>query len=267
MHLKLGQKIIDKIRGKHKKEIEYTEIEYNNVLNFFKYYQGFRNSYTCSKIICIEESKCNFLKDLCYKNRDLGMYYFEADADPQKYMADYIKNNTSIDNLSTILEIGPGNHPIFDFQEYVNWYGTDINYLDTNQIDFNGRLWANNKYPTDKMFNYGWENLSEIKKQYNDKFDFIVSSHSYEHVFEPIKSLIEASKILKDDGSIVLFVPDGFSDEPAARGEMTHTLYLVPKMIEEFFMYAGAFYDLKIETFRPNYDYVIVAKKRGNNVK
>ena len=44
---------------------------------------------------------------------------------------------------------------------------------------------------------------------------------------------------------------------------MTHTLYLVPQMIKEFFEYSNVFYDLNVETFRPNYDYVITAKKRS----
>jgi SAM-dependent methyltransferase len=64
------------------------------------------------------------------------------------------------------------------------------------------------------------------------KFDLLVASHSYEHVFKPIQSLIEAAKMLRSGGVLVLFVPDGFSDEPAARNEPTHTLYIVPDMIK-----------------------------------
>jgi hypothetical protein len=58
-----------------------------------------------------------------------------------------------------------------------------------------------------------------------------------------------------------MFVPDGFSDDPASRCEMTHTLFLVPQMIEEFFACAGGFQDLKIASFRPNYDLVVSAAR------
>ena len=67
--------------------------------------------------------------------------------------------------------------------------------------------------------------------------------------------------MLKNGGYIVLFVPDGFSDDPSARNEMTHTLYLVPEMINEFFLYSNVFAKPTIETFRPNADYFIIAQK------
>lgn len=262
MRLPLVQEIIDKIRRKKQTADYFNEDEYNMVLDFFKNHQDFRNEHTCSIATGIEKTKCKFLKELCYKNRDLGMYFFEANADPQKYMAEYIIKNTKIDEKSKILEVGPGSCPVFDFKDYKNWFGIDKNYLESNSIDFNGHNWARNKYPEDKIFKYSWENISEIKKKNLNDFDIVVASHSYEHVFEPIKSLLEAADVLKKDGYLILFVPDGFSDEPAARMEMTHTLYLVPKMIEEIFYYSKAFHNLKIESFRPNYDYVIVAQKK-----
>ena len=55
-----------------------------------------------------------------------------------------------------------------------------------------------------------------------------------------------------------MFVPDGFSDEPAARGEPTHTLFVVPSMIEEFIATAGGYERLSVESFRPNYDIAIL---------
>ena len=69
--------------------------------------------------------------------------------------------------------------------------------------------------------------------------------------------------MLKDMGILVLFVPDGFSDDPNTK-DPTHTLYVVPGMMEEFFEYAGGFRDITIEKFRPNADLVITAIKDSN---
>ena len=266
MAFKLGQKIIDKVRKKDKEiTFSYTEDEYKKVLDFFKYHQNFRTLNECAKITGIDIDKCGYLKRVCYDNRDLGMYYFEADAEPHKYMREYILKNTEVNKSSKILEIGPGNCPIFDYGDYVNWYGADKNFDSSdNEINFNGKKWAHNKYPEERIIPLGWENISQAVN-FNDNlknFDLIVSSHSFEHVFTPVKSLIEASKLLKDNGLFIMFVPDGFSDEPAARSDMTHTLYLVPDMIKEFFSYANTYKDLKIEVFRPNYDYVVVARRK-----
>jgi SAM-dependent methyltransferase len=245
--------------------IHISQEEKNKCLDFHINYNGFRTISNCVLITGIEEHKVRNIKESLYKERAIGCYYFEADVPPHKYMRDLIKRKIG-DNLSTeslILEIGPGDNPIFPFSDFINWYGVDQNY-NGNEINFNGNRWASEKYPSDRIFNGDWENISKIEglKQFHNKYDLVVASHSYEHVIKPIQSLIEASIMLKPGGYLILFVPDGFSDDPSARDEMTHTIYLVPDMINEFFSYSGKFTDPIIETFRPNADYFIMARKK-----
>lgn len=267
MRIKIIQKIIDIIRNKRKiNDIKYipTKDEYNSVLNFFLNYQSFRTIYDCSVETGLDIDKCEKLKKLLYQDRKLGMYYYKENADPQPFMFEYIKK--LIPQFSydlNIAEIGPGRLPIIADKKYINWVGIDYNFKN-GHIDFNGRIWEINNYPTNNVYQGSWEDCSTIKELQNkiNTFDFVIGSHSFEHVFKPIESLNKAAELLKPNGYIVLFVPDGFSDEPAARSEMTHTLYLVPDMIKEFFQYSGKYKNLKIETFRPNYDYVIVAQKK-----
>jgi len=160
---------------------------------------------------------------------------------------------------SAILEIGPGEHPLFPADAYRNWIGVD-KYFEHGKIRFKNLDWQNRNL---NIVQGSYENLSEIEalRPQTGRFDLVCGSHSYEHVFKPIGSLIECRKMLKPGGGLALFVPDGFSDEPASRNEMTHTLYLVPAMIEEFFHHAGGYCDLQVKTFRPNADYMITARK------
>ncbi|UQZ91024.1 hypothetical protein C4J81_18095 [Deltaproteobacteria bacterium Smac51] len=251
-------------RGKRKKASGINIEAYDKVLNFYKNYQDFRTDYACHKETGLPIELCRDIKHKLYKDRQLGMYYFEADADPQKYMFKYIKQSVQgLNDDSYVLEIGPGEKPVFQKNCYRNWYGADKN-LCEDQIKFNGREWDTLKYPTSNIYQATWEDFCDVEpfKNMHGKFDLVVASHSFEHVIKPIKSLKNAAKMLTSGGSLVLFVPDGFSDEPAARLEMTHTLYLVPPMINEFFDYAGDFNKCIVKSFRPNYDYAIVAQKK-----
>ena len=113
------------------------------------------------------------------------------------------------------------------------------------------------------IFTGGWENISEVVNRDIDikEYDLVCGSHSYEHTFKPITALKEANKVLKTNGYLVLFVPDGFSTWQG-NYDRTHTLYLVPDMIKEFFTYAGGYDLLVCEQFRVNMDLVIVAMKK-----
>ena len=69
-----------------------------------------------------------------------------------------------------ILEVGPGNSTIFDPSVYYNWFGVDKNYTG-EQIEFREKIWGKN-YPKDRMFNGGWENLSDVFDV--NMFDFVI---------------------------------------------------------------------------------------------
>lgn len=232
------------------------------VLDFFCNHRDFRTLSSCAKHTGLDIELCKHIKHHLYLQRKLGLYYFEAGVPPQKYMRQYILNNfPEITADSYILEVGPGENPMFPIAEYQNWYGVD-KYLQDGMIDFKEQAWAKDLYPVDRILKGGWENLSDACASVGvkDSFDIVVGSHSYEHVFKPIQSLIEANRMLKPGGILVLFVPDGLTDDINTK-DPTHTLYIVPEMMEEFFQCAGGFKDILIKPFRPNADLVITAVK------
>ena len=237
--------------------------EINAVLDFFTGYEDFRSLSACARYTGLDMNLCGQIKHHLYRERKLGLYYFEADVPPQKYMREHIlKKFPMVTRDSFILEVGPGEYPVFPIPNFQNWFGVD-KYFQDGVINFKEQLWAKDKYPKERLIKGGWENLSEIFKstKLTGMFDLVVGSHSYEHVFRPIQSLVEANKMLRPGGILVLFVPDGLTDDINTK-DPTHTLYLVPEMIEEFFYYAGGYTDLSIERFRPNVDLVITAIKQ-----
>jgi len=241
-------------------QLQIEEEHYLKIYEFFTSYKGHRLIPTCAKVVGLSEEICTVVKNHLLEQRLIGGYYFQSKVPPQRYMYLYI--NAILGDIPldlSILEIGPGDHPIFEPYLYPNCYYVDKNF-DGEVIDFKGKIWAKN-YNTDRLTEGSWENLSDIFDE--ETFDIVVSSHSYEHVFKPITALKEAWKVLKPDGHMVNFVPDGYSDEIASRAEMTHTLYIVPDMMNEFFHYAGGFKKIKIEQFRPNYDIVVTAQKEN----
>jgi SAM-dependent methyltransferase len=242
--------------------IKNKEAKIKIVHDFFCNYNGFRSLTDCAKYTGLNIWLCAAIKEYLYEKRMLGLYYFEGNAPPQKYMREYIlKKFPQINTNSYILEVGPGENPLFPIAQYKNWYAVD-KYFEDGAIKFKGLNWAKNKYPTERIFLGTFEDLNEIfePKGLSGKFDLVVASHSYEHVFRPIESLKQANKLLKARGGICLFVPDAFTDDPSTK-DPTHTLYLVPEMIEEFFHYAGGYKEIIIEPFRPNADLVITAIK------
>jgi hypothetical protein len=255
-----------KLAGKDMRVKTYPEADLEQVRTFFCSYNDFRTLSACSKETGFSVEYCAELKAVLYRQRRLGGYVFEADAPPQKYMRRWIlEKYREINANSCILEVGPGEHPVFPPEEFPRWFAVD-KYYEEGVIAFRGLDWARDKYPRGRICRGGWENLGESAAALGvaGACDLLVASHSFEHVTRPIAALIQARQVLRPGGQLVLFVPDGFSDEPAARGEPTHTLYLVPDMVREFFGYADGFADLSVEPFRPNYDLVISATRSGS---
>ena len=202
---------------------------------------------------------CNEAMRYLFNTRKMGAYYFEADANPQKYMQKYIlKHISSINKNSRILEVGPGNLPLFYENDYPYWYGIDYNNRD-GIINFSGNIWGGFY---SHLYTGNWDEISTVVDREIEikKFDLVCGSHSFEHCFKPITALKEAGKVLVEGGHIVLFVPDGFSTWQG-NYDRTHTLYLVPDMIKEFFNYAECFRLVKCEQFRTNMDLVVIAQK------
>lgn len=247
------------IRNRCKKE----EIE--QIYKFYTNYDGYRTDFMCSQVTGYSEEKCRRVQNALLKQRKLGAYYFAKDEPPQKYMRKYIlKKWPEITSQSAILEIGPGNNPLFSEKEYLNWYGLDKGYVKNNDggtIRFHEYDWGKGKYT--RLYQGSWENISLAcsENAIGQAFDLVCGSHSYEHTSKPITALREAGEVLKRGGLLIMFVPIGYSLDNGNK-DFTHTIYLVPEMIEEFFKEADCFTELHYETFRPNLDYVITARKR-----
>ena len=269
----------------------------NKVYGFFSHHNGFRVPYRCSEETGIDVKKCEYLKRYLYEKNKLGGYALGTYSH-QEYMRERILNKfPSLSKNSLILEIGPGGTPVFPLDDFPNWYGVDKNLDDAGCIHYHKNFkkikWENPNYALARIIRGEWENLSSvirgvkpcgaslfvepaslrvagssslaaIKKEPGllGTFDLVVASHTYEHVFKPIQCLKEAALCLKKGGIIALFVPNGYSDDPAFRTEITHTLFLVPDMIREFFDYSDSFTDVMIENFRPNFDVFISAVKK-----
>lgn len=232
-----------------------------DVYRFCKEAQMLRTAENCSDFYKgkYSVSDCQEAIRYLFNTRKMGAYYFEADADPQKYMQEYILKTIPIINYnSKILEVGPGNLPLFYEKEYPNWYGIDY-YNQDGIINFSGNKWGGFY---SHLYTGGWDNLKLIVDREIEikNFDLVCASHSFEHCYRPITALKEAGKVLTDGGYLVLFVPDGFSTWQG-NYDKTHTLYMVPEMIKEFFYYAGCFKLIICEQFRVNMDIVIVAQK------
>jgi len=262
MLLKLKKRLqhsIDKIQLKNRVE----EIE--KVLDFYRSYQDFRLIDACARVTKLPKNLCIQIKRYLYSTNQLGNYYFDRSKPPQVFMQDLIlKTYSNINKHATILEIGPGANPLFHVSSFKNWYGVD-KYYENNIINFKDLKWSNPNIDSDRIFRGGYESLTEIDEIKHIQFDLVCGSHSFEHVTQPLKSLKECHAKLKPGGKIALFVPDGFSDDSSSRNEMTHTLYLVPDMIKEFFEAVGGYSDVNISSFRPNADLFITATKKLNS--
>lgn len=233
----------------------------DDVYEFCKNAKMLRNAHNCAKYYNnkYDEDDCRAAIQYLFNTRKMGAYYFEKNADPQKYMKKYILEKIpSIDAQSCILEMGPGNLPLFAENEYINWRGIDYNNKE-GIIEFSGKNWGGFYQ---HIFTGGWDNISEVVQAEIDlkKYDLVCGSHSFEHCFKPITALREVTKVLKPGGHLAIFVPDGFSTWEG-NYDRTHTLYMVPDMVEDFINSAGGLELLICEQFRINMDLVVIAQK------
>jgi SAM-dependent methyltransferase len=239
----------------------FTSQEQYAVEQYYREYQGFRSLEACVEQTGFTLEKCSKIKQYLYKKHLLGNYYFKANTPPQSFMRERItKAFPQITNDSLILEVGPGDLPLFPPKEYRNWTGCDP-FWDGEAIHFRQMNWAKGRYPQGKMRCGSWENLSETYPNLVGKIDIVAGSHSFEHSSRPISALREAARMLKHGGILALFVPDGFSEDPSNQ-DPTHTIYVVPGMLEEFFSCVGGFEQIQIEPFRPNADLFVSAIRK-----
>ncbi|WP_138708201.1 class I SAM-dependent methyltransferase [Desulfocurvibacter africanus] len=244
----------------------YVESRYGNkvidsIEQFYKNWQGYRSIEACEEQTGIDSKGCRFIKAYLYQKRRLGNYFFEADSPPQKFMRHaIIAQFPSIGPSSKILEIGPGNYPLFPPEDYPGWYGCDP-FFDGEAICFRHHVWAKGRYCRERMRRGSWECLANTYPEKLQSFDLVTGSHSYEHTSRPLTAIRQAMSMLKPGGILAIFIPDGYSNDPSNQ-DPTHTFYATPELLEEFFSYAGGFENISIRSFRPNADLFVSAIRK-----
>ena len=125
---------------------------------------------------------------------------------------DYVRNDILKKN-DRILEFGPLNRPIAFKDQYKNVY-----YADIRSTDDIKKLYTSNDYLSatgitidvndivgiDYVITDSYENTFQKEK----KFDAIILSHVVEHIPDIINFFDDISKIIKDDGKLVIIYPD-----------------------------------------------------------
>lgn len=236
----------------------------SDIIRFCEEAKMLRNSSNCYRFYRgkYSENECDQAMFYLARTRMMGAYVFGTTQDLQPYMQRYILEKfPEITSESRIMEVGPGNLPLFDEEQFINWCRCDLNYdAQEDEILFAGKVWGKNKY--DKVYQGSWEDVDQVceKNNLGSQFDLVCGSHSFEHCTKPITALTNAAKILKTGGKIVLFVPDGYSNW-GGNYDCTHYIYMVEDMALEFFHYAGGFKNVECRQFRRNMDLVITAEK------
>jgi SAM-dependent methyltransferase len=122
-------------------------------------------------------------------------------------------NAIEIDRNARILEVGPLNRPIIDKARFPNAVYCDIR--TTEEIK---ALYTSNDYLSTTSLTVPIEEIVDIdfvinesyKKTFSNvpKFDYIVSSHVFEHVENIILTLQDISTILAPNGRLIIYYPD-----------------------------------------------------------
>ena len=111
---------------------------------------------------------------------------------------------TFLDSKKPVLEIGPLDKPFITNNDY-NVFYADINDSETIRKIYSGDSEVNcgNVKEIDFVIRETYE-----KAVGNMKFQAVFSSHVIEHIPDIISHLIDISRILEDDGYVVLAIPD-----------------------------------------------------------
>jgi len=258
--LKLKRLILNGRKREGQKKTSHEKIE--NVFHFFSEFQDFRTDERCSVELGIEITEVKLIKKQLYKDRRLGTYSLGLEGPPHALIRERISTRFGITKKTLILEIGPGANPLFPKTDYFNAISVD-KYGTNGQMLLYGNM-MNMVSISDFRGSYSTFNLiPEVQDILRKKggFELIAGCHSFEHETRPITGLRNIYSSLRTGGRIILFVPDGWSDDLVCR-DSTHTMYLTPDMIKEFFDEVSGFEDLIIESFRPNFDIMISAIKK-----
>ena len=157
----------------------------------------------------------------------IRQYVFPVKATSFNLCEEFISNKTGLEigGPSTVFK-KTGILPVYpivkhldncNFSKVTTWEGS-IN----EGVSFN----FDENSPPGKQYLAEATDLSEIN---SSEYDFILSSHMLEHTANPLKALSEWTRILKDDGFIIILLPhrDGIFDHQRPVTTLNH-------MIEDF---------------------------------
>lgn len=131
-----------------------------------------------------------------------------------------------------ILEIGPSCNPIAPKAQ--GWNAWILDHASREDLREKYRRQGRSNELLNKIeeVDFVWSSgpISEsiIKKKMHGEFDFCIASHVIEHIPNPIEFYQQASILLKNDGALIMAVPDkrycfDFFRPPSTTGEMLET--------------------------------------------
>lgn len=97
-----------------------------------------------------------------------------------------------------------GGFPVYLFAKRID----GVNY--SNETVWEGKIQQGNNYRYYKN-KTGYQYITEatdLQDILSNNYDFVLSSHSLEHVANPVKALKEWFRVLKDRGELILILPD-----------------------------------------------------------
>lgn len=132
----------------------------------------------------------------------MSKYDFGLDLDTENsisLMIDMIKTN------SRVLEFGPANGRMTKYLSEKMLCQVDIVEID-EESGKEASKYSNKSYIGSEMGNI--ENFRWFEELKNEKYDYIIFADVLEHLHAPIEVLKKCNRVLKDNGSIILSVPN-----------------------------------------------------------
>jgi len=103
------------------------------------------------------------------------------------------------------------------------------------------------------------------KLPFNDNvFAFVVASHVFEHMNNPIETFKEWVRILKPDGALILVMPDAKHENVAQPWDFDHKIFYTPEIFEAIILEPckGLIETEIIDTLKNSFSFNYVGRKR-----
>ena len=134
-----------------------------------------------------------------YKNSNLGHHHAYLTKPLMEMINKIVSISTESQKKPRILDIGCGNG---SFTNFIALNGYEVVGVEESE---SGIKLASNNFPDCQFIQGSIYNLPY--KEFNDKFDIIISLEVIEHLFYPKELVRSAKKLLKPDGSLIISTP------------------------------------------------------------